>query len=229
MWKSSCANVQFAYQGGGQATNLLQCDNGSCSNIVIHTCLSSDGQSGSGMWDANYTQHAILTGKVHFPQPWVPHHTAQGVAVAAGVLASRPDAGAAGRAAIQGQQVWGDQHRCGRAQHVDQRQVAQTCLHNQLRRCSRGLERLTLPHRQSQPAELSLTASRRSRTLTATATTWAPGWTCLSTTRWPRCVRWALPCMPCLAASVDVFVCNTLAAVRVLGPALHAVQLDAPV
>ena len=64
MWQSQCSNVQFAYQGGGQATNTLQCENGSCSNIIIHTCLSSDGQSGSGMWDANYTQHAILTGKV---------------------------------------------------------------------------------------------------------------------------------------------------------------------
>lgn len=35
-----------------------------CSNILTHTCISSDGQSGSGMWDTDYSIRAVLTGRV---------------------------------------------------------------------------------------------------------------------------------------------------------------------
>ena len=35
-----------------------------CANILQHTCLSSNGQSGSSMWDDNQRIRAILTGKV---------------------------------------------------------------------------------------------------------------------------------------------------------------------
>ena len=69
MWQSTCSGVQFTYAGGGQATNVLSCSDGSCSNVILHTCLSSDGQSGSGMWDSNTTSHAVLTGKVRLCAP----------------------------------------------------------------------------------------------------------------------------------------------------------------
>ena len=35
-----------------------------CANILQHTCLSSNGQSGSSMWDNSLGIRAILTGKV---------------------------------------------------------------------------------------------------------------------------------------------------------------------
>ena len=35
-----------------------------CANIIGHTCISSNGQSGSSMWDAQNRIRAILTGKV---------------------------------------------------------------------------------------------------------------------------------------------------------------------
>jgi hypothetical protein len=35
-----------------------------CANIISHTCLSSNGQSGSSMWDDQNRIRAILTGKV---------------------------------------------------------------------------------------------------------------------------------------------------------------------
>ena len=35
-----------------------------CANVMTHTCLSTNGQSGSGMWDASNAIRAILTGKV---------------------------------------------------------------------------------------------------------------------------------------------------------------------
>ena len=35
-----------------------------CANILEHTCLSSNGQSGSAMWDSSLGIRAILTGKV---------------------------------------------------------------------------------------------------------------------------------------------------------------------
>ena len=38
-----------------------------CANILEHTCLSSNGQSGSSMWDASLGIRAILTGKVGAP------------------------------------------------------------------------------------------------------------------------------------------------------------------
>jgi hypothetical protein len=37
-----------------------------CANILTHTCISSDGQSGSGMWDTDYKIRSILTGKVGY-------------------------------------------------------------------------------------------------------------------------------------------------------------------
>ena len=38
-----------------------------CANIISHTCLSSNGQSGSSMWDDQNRIRAILTGKVNSP------------------------------------------------------------------------------------------------------------------------------------------------------------------
>ena len=35
-----------------------------CANILQHTCLSSNGQSGASMWDNSLGIRAILTGKV---------------------------------------------------------------------------------------------------------------------------------------------------------------------
>ena len=36
-----------------------------CANILQHTCVASEGQSGAGMWDtASRKIHSILTGKV---------------------------------------------------------------------------------------------------------------------------------------------------------------------
>ena len=35
-----------------------------CANIIGHTCISSNGQSGSSMWDGQNRIRAILTGKV---------------------------------------------------------------------------------------------------------------------------------------------------------------------
>lgn len=42
-----------------------------CANILQHTCLSSNGQSGSSMWDANLGIRAILTGKVCATSTWL--------------------------------------------------------------------------------------------------------------------------------------------------------------
>ncbi|KAK9814047.1 hypothetical protein WJX73_010381 [Symbiochloris irregularis] len=66
MWRSNCTNVPFVYSGSGPPAfaNIAQCSNDGCGNIVNHDCLSSDGQSGSGMWDPSYTLRSILTGKV---------------------------------------------------------------------------------------------------------------------------------------------------------------------
>ena len=36
-----------------------------CANILQHTCVASEGQSGAGMWDTTSRKiHSILTGKV---------------------------------------------------------------------------------------------------------------------------------------------------------------------
>ena len=36
-----------------------------CANILQHTCVASEGQSGAGMWDTSAKKiHSILTGKV---------------------------------------------------------------------------------------------------------------------------------------------------------------------
>lgn len=66
MWTSSCSNIAFGYAGAGPTAfrDIQQCASGGCANIVQHHCLSSDGQSGSGMWDPNVTVRAILSGKV---------------------------------------------------------------------------------------------------------------------------------------------------------------------
>ena len=64
MWQSTCSDVTILATGTGFLATLSDCTSGGCDNIIRHTCLSSDGQSGSGMWDANHLQHAILTGKV---------------------------------------------------------------------------------------------------------------------------------------------------------------------
>ena len=64
LWQSTCSDVTILSQGTGFLSALSDCTNGGCDNIIKHTCLSSDGQSGSGMWDVNNLQHAILTGKV---------------------------------------------------------------------------------------------------------------------------------------------------------------------
>ena len=37
-----------------------------CANILQHTCVASEGQSGAGMWDTTSRKiHSILTGKVN--------------------------------------------------------------------------------------------------------------------------------------------------------------------
>ena len=64
MWQSTCAGVTLAYSGSGPFTSVAQCSSGGCANIMSHTCLSYDGQSGSAMWDASNLQRAILCGKV---------------------------------------------------------------------------------------------------------------------------------------------------------------------
>ena len=43
---------------------LVHVQDCSCCNILQHSCVASDGQSGSPMWDAHYTLHSVLTGKV---------------------------------------------------------------------------------------------------------------------------------------------------------------------
>lgn len=35
-----------------------------CANIMTETCITSDGQSGSAMWDTDYKIRGIVTGKV---------------------------------------------------------------------------------------------------------------------------------------------------------------------
>ena len=64
MWQSSCGGVKLAYAGSGPFTSVAQCSSGGCGNIMSHTCLSYDGQSGSAMWDSAHLQRAILCGKV---------------------------------------------------------------------------------------------------------------------------------------------------------------------
>lgn len=46
--------------GSSVTSNHVQ----ACANIISHTCISSNGQSGSSMWDAQNRIRAILTGKV---------------------------------------------------------------------------------------------------------------------------------------------------------------------
>lgn len=69
MWTSSCSAISFDYAGSGPTafSNIAQCGSGGCANIVNHHCLSSDGQSGSGMWDPDYVLRAVLSGKVQSP------------------------------------------------------------------------------------------------------------------------------------------------------------------
>ena len=64
MWQSTCGGVNLAYAGSGPFTSVAQCSSGGCGNIMSHTCLSYDGQSGSAMWDSDHLQRAILCGKV---------------------------------------------------------------------------------------------------------------------------------------------------------------------
>ena len=64
LWQSTCTGVTILSSGTGFLSALSDCTSGGCDNIIKHTCLSSDGQSGSGMWDVNNLQHAVLTGKV---------------------------------------------------------------------------------------------------------------------------------------------------------------------
>lgn len=41
-----------------------------CANILQHTCVASEGQSGAGMWDSKSRKiHSILTGKVSLQLP----------------------------------------------------------------------------------------------------------------------------------------------------------------
>eukprot|EP00884_Botryococcus_braunii_P022171 jgi/Botrbrau1/8638/Bobra.0196s0032.1 len=65
MWRGTCQNVDIDYSGNQPAfDNVAQCIDNGCANILEHTCLSSNGQSGSSMWDADNKVRAILTGKV---------------------------------------------------------------------------------------------------------------------------------------------------------------------
>ncbi|BDA51220.1 probable glutamyl endopeptidase [Coccomyxa sp. Obi] len=65
MWESLCANINIDYTGNqGVFNEIDQCQGNRCANILQHTCLSSNGQSGSSMWDNSQRIRAILTGKV---------------------------------------------------------------------------------------------------------------------------------------------------------------------
>jgi V8-like Glu-specific endopeptidase len=61
MWKVNCTNVEFDFTNGPPQ---LGCGS-SCDNIVVHDCLSYEGQSGSAIWSTegnNRTVRAVLTG-----------------------------------------------------------------------------------------------------------------------------------------------------------------------
>lgn len=61
MYKVDCPNVNFDFTNGNEA---LACGD-RCSNMVVHDCLSYEGQSGSAIWSTdgqNRTVRAILTG-----------------------------------------------------------------------------------------------------------------------------------------------------------------------
>ncbi|KAL3138251.1 hypothetical protein ABBQ32_006069 [Trebouxia sp. C0010 RCD-2024] len=60
MWTTNCSNVQFDFEGA----SLEVCDD-NCDNMVQHSCLTYEGQSGSGMWSGNNQSiHSIVTGAV---------------------------------------------------------------------------------------------------------------------------------------------------------------------
>jgi hypothetical protein len=91
MWKTTCSGVEYAYgQNQGVFTDVSQCQNQAglacmqrrlllsepvllltlcalqgCANILQHSCVASEGQSGASMWDPSSRKiHSILTGKV---------------------------------------------------------------------------------------------------------------------------------------------------------------------
>lgn len=58
LWTVNCPNVNFNFAGYG----ISECGD-ACSNMVQHDCLTSQGQSGSGIWDiTNTTVYALVTG-----------------------------------------------------------------------------------------------------------------------------------------------------------------------
>mmetsp|Transcript_16296 Transcript_16296/g.48870 ORF Transcript_16296/g.48870 Transcript_16296/m.48870 type:complete len:527 (+) Transcript_16296:514-2094(+) len=61
MWAVNCSNVNFDFTNG---PSVLGCGD-QCSNMVVHDCLSYEGQSGSAIWSTegnNRTIRAVLTG-----------------------------------------------------------------------------------------------------------------------------------------------------------------------
>ncbi|DBA99843.1 hypothetical protein WJX77_006939 [Trebouxia sp. C0004] len=60
MWTTNCSKVLFDSDG----SDLEECGD-DCDNMVQHSCLTYEGQSGSGMWSQNnQTIHSIVTGAV---------------------------------------------------------------------------------------------------------------------------------------------------------------------
>lgn len=63
MYEVECPNVKFDYTNG---PSQLMCGD-RCNNMVVHDCLSYEGQSGSAIWSTegqNRTIRAILTGAI---------------------------------------------------------------------------------------------------------------------------------------------------------------------
>ncbi|KAK9838458.1 hypothetical protein WJX81_000661 [Elliptochloris bilobata] len=65
MWMSTCSGVAINFGGNqGVFVDIDQCQSQACANVMTHTCLSTNGQSGSSMWDSSNAIRAVLTGKV---------------------------------------------------------------------------------------------------------------------------------------------------------------------
>jgi len=64
MWSSACGSTTIDYSDNNAFANVQQCAGGACANIMTETCITSDGQSGSAMWDTDYKIRGIVTGKV---------------------------------------------------------------------------------------------------------------------------------------------------------------------
>ncbi|KAL3134293.1 hypothetical protein ABBQ38_006555 [Trebouxia sp. C0009 RCD-2024] len=63
MWTTNCSNVQFDFEGAS-----LEVCGDNCDNMVQHSCLTYEGQSGSSMWSGNNQSiRSIVTGAWTLP------------------------------------------------------------------------------------------------------------------------------------------------------------------